>query len=354
MEERSRARAAFAGIVQLVGGVAAAGEYGRVVLVESAGHADRALSLSGPDGLVFSPDEGRPAAGVVEYEGGVSAPGDEFLVGDDLVVHTQDYLATPFLAVAGPTIVRIGGEQDYQAFLQDADLARDQGVFVEQLLTPGVFLADHCALGTTHPCAGSRRLHVSASGDVRTAPGGEVLGSVESEVDALENAATELGAAGDVCLNALVGADVIDSARTARPWLSRYLRVLAVLRGLRAEGRTGLRVSGFGGRFTAALPTELTEHPDAPILVWNDGEQLLCDTAQDRVFQLGVDAARIVELLLVTGAAEPAAGLASIHMGLSDTAARDAVDAVIMKFAGTGVLPGDQSAVRAGTTSPAS
>lgn len=336
------ARAAFTAVVQLISGNSVTGGFGRVVLVESAAHEGRAVELSGPDGLVFSPGTGETA---VRYEGGLVEPGDEFLVGDDLFVHTQDYLATPFLAVAGPTVVRVGGEQDYRAFLQDADLARNKGVFVEQLTTPGVFLADQCALGTTHPCAGANRLHVSASGEVRTAPGGEVLGSIESDVDFSRS-----GTLGDVCLNAVVDANVIEEARAARPWLSRYLRVLAVLRGLRAEGRTGLKVSGFGGRFTSGLPADLVEDVDAPILVWSDDEQLVCDTTQDRVFQVGGDAARIVELLLVATDAGHAIELTSLHMGLERDVAETAVRKVVAAFEGTPV----QSAVRAGITSPAS
>lgn len=336
------ARAAFTAVVQLVSGTTVTGGFGRVVLVESAVHEDKAVELGGAGGLVFSPGAGETA---IRYEGGLVEPGDEFLVGDDLFVHTQDYLATPFLAVAGPTVVRVGGEQDYQAFLQDADLARSKGVFVEQLTTPGVFLADQCALGTTHPCVGANRLHVSASGEVRTAPGGEVLGSIESDVDF-----SPPDAGGDVCLNAVVDANAIEEARAARPWLSRYLRVLAVLRGLRAEGRTGLKVSGFGGRFTSALPADLVEDVDAPILVWSDDEQLVCDTTQDRVFQVGGDAARIVELLLVSTGTEHAIELASIHMGLEPLVAEAAVREVVAAFEGTPV----QSAVRAGITSPAS
>ncbi|MFI6095682.1 daptide biosynthesis RiPP recognition protein [Lentzea sp. NPDC051213] len=336
-DDRSRAREAFTAVVQLVSGNATG--TGRVVLVESAGHEDRAL---GWDALVFSPGGSEAAVG---YEGGLVEPGDEFLVGDDLFVHTQDYLATPFLAVAGPTIVRVGGQQDYEAFLQDADLARDKGVFVEQLTTPGVFLADQCALGSTHPCTGARRLHVDASGDVRTAPGGEVLGSIESDVDSIALRAAVLSTIGDVCLNAVVSADAIDQARTARPWLSRYLRVLAVLRGLRAEGRTGLKVSGFGGRFVEGLPADLVEHVDAPILVHGNGEQLLCDTTQDRVFQVGADAARLIELLLVADDTDHAVELATVHLGLAADVARDAAGQVIDSL---------QSVLRVGITSPAS
>ncbi|GLY50316.1 daptide biosynthesis RiPP recognition protein [Lentzea sp. NBRC 102530] len=296
---------------------------GRVVFVESAEHADFALGLGDcPEDVVFTPEQ---------FEGGISEPGDELFAGDGLFVYTQDYLSTPFLAVAGPTIVRMTGQEDHRAFLEDADLARSRGEFVEQLLNPSVFLADQCALGSTHLCGAPAllRLHIRASGEVCTSPGGSVLGTVESTVDELE-AAAEVRA-GDVCLNGVVDASDVDAARAERPWLSRYLRTLDVLRGLRAQGRAGYRVSGFGGRLVGTLPA-LDEPADAPLLLWNDSEHLLCDTATGRLFRLGADAARLTELLLVTGSGDEALVLAREHLDLADAVVADALGVVARHF----------------------
>ncbi|MFE0019869.1 daptide biosynthesis RiPP recognition protein [Amycolatopsis sp. NPDC059021] len=315
----------LAAVVQLAGGmVPSADGPERIVFLESAVHLDHAVRLSGPNGVVFSPEPGDPP--IVAYEGGLSEPGDELLVGDDLFVYTQDYLATPFLAVAGPTVVRIGGEADYAGFLQDADLARARGVFVEQLLHPGVFLADQCALGTTHPCAGARRLHVSAAGEVRTAPGGPPLGTVES-----------FTYTGDkTCLGGVIDTSVLDEARASRPWLSRYLRAVDTLRDLRANGRSGYAVSGFGARLTEGLP-DLQEPVDAPLLLWHDDEFLMCDPVRERVFRLGRDAAKILELVLLTGSAGQAAELAAQHLGLG-AAAPSAVETTVAKLVEAGAL----------------
>ncbi|RSM63050.1 hypothetical protein DMH03_13510 [Amycolatopsis sp. WAC 01376] len=321
----------LAAVVQLAGGLFPATDCpDRIVFIESAAYIEHAVRLSGPKGLVFSPEPGDPP--VVAYEGGLSEPGDELLVGDDLFVYTQDYLATPFLAIAGPTIVRIGGSADHKGFLQDADLARTQGIFVEQLLHPGVFLADQCALGTTHPCAGTRRLHVSDTGEVRTAPGGLPLGTVESFTDA-EN---------EGCLGGVIDTSVLDDARASRPWLSRYLRAIDTLRDLRANGRSGYAVSGFGARLTKGLP-DLEEPVDAPLLLWNDDEYLVCDPVRERVFRLGVDAAKILELVLLTGAAEQAIELAAEHLGLGG-AAPGAVKTTVAKLVNAGVLRAEEPA----------
>jgi hypothetical protein len=337
--DRSQAQVALTGVVQLTSGAVPALSAGRVVFLESAEHLGYAQRVRGQDGLVFSPGTETTAKGVLTYEGALSTPGDEFLVADDLFVYTQDYLATPFLAVAGPTIVRIDSEQDYAGFLQDADLARDKGVFVEQLLHSGVFLADQCALGTTHPCIGSARLHVSESGEIRTAPGGRALGTVDSDPNDVLRAADTPAGTGDVCLNAAVDAQTMDAARAPRPWLSRYLRAIDVLRGLRVNGLSGYRVSGFGGRLSATLPSELTEHTDAPLLLWNDDERLICDSAGERVFRLGSDAAKIVELLLITSSAEGARDLAATRLGLDRDTACAAIDVITAEFTGTGILP---------------
>lgn len=298
------------------------GSGGRVVFAEAAEHADFARHLCEcPDDVAFTPDV---------CEGGISEPGDELFVGDGLFVYTQDYLSTPFLAVAGTTIVRMTGPEDYRAFLEDADIARAKGSFVEQLLNPSVFLADQCALGTTHLCGALAllRLHISAVGEVRTSPGGSVLGTVESTVDELEKAAVE--PFGDVCLNGVVDPSEVDEARRERPWLSRYLRTLDVLRGLRAEGRAGYRVSGFGGRLVDTLPATLTEPVDAPLLLWNDEEHLLCDTTTGRLFRLGADAAKLTELLLVSGSG--AVELAREHLLLDHSVAADALGVVARHF----------------------
>ncbi|WP_409496661.1 daptide biosynthesis RiPP recognition protein [Amycolatopsis sp. cmx-11-12] len=337
-EVRHDVRTTFADVLQLrVGTPFMTDDFGRVVFLESANHLDYALRLSSGQGSVFSPAPAGGVRNVVVYEGGVSTPGDELLIGDGLLVSSQDYLSTPFVVATGATIVLVTGAEDYDAYLQDADLARRTGVFVDQLLQPGVFLADQCALGSTHPCAGAARLYVATSGDVYTAPGGQRLGTVESDVDHLIEAAVA-PTSGDLCLNGVVAAESVDRARAERPWLSRYLRALDVLGGLGTTGRTGYRVSGFGGRLTAGLPTALDEPTDAPLVLWNDDEHLICDPGQGRVFQLGQDAARLVELLLITGSIEGSCTLATVHLGLDRVTARAAIEVLTTRLADAGVL----------------
>ncbi|SFK92348.1 MULTISPECIES: daptide biosynthesis RiPP recognition protein [Amycolatopsis] len=327
-QDTTAARDALAAVVRLSSGLVPwQGSHGPVVFLESAGHLEFGLGLRGAEGVVFSPGDPGTEEGVLGYEGGLAEPGDEFLAADTLFVYTQDYLATPFLAVAGPTIVRIGSAADYSGFLEDADLARAKGTFVEQLLHPGVFLADQCALGSAHPCPGTYRLHVSASGEVRTAPGGRVLGTVTSQVP--------FDAGDEPCLAEVVEPEVLRRERARRPWLSRYLRAVEVLRDLRAAGRHGYTVSGFGHRLTPGLPVELDEPADAPLLLWNDEEHLVCDLVRERVFRVGADAAKLVELLLTGGSPARACELAATHLGLDAATTADALDVLTGKLAGT-------------------
>jgi hypothetical protein len=336
-EPADAARSALSAVIQLSSGVRPrTGGWDRIVFVESADHLARGRSLRGANGLVLSPGADADEDGVLAYEGSLSEPGDELLVTDQLFIYTQDYLATPFLAVAGPTIVRIGSGEDYDGFLQDAELARGKGVFVEQLLQPGVFLADQCALGTTHRCGGSSRLHVTASGEVRNAPGGRGLGTVTSDPDSLLGAA-DASMSREGCLDAVVDPAVLADVRARLPWLSRYLRAVDVLRDLRTSGREGFAVSGFGGRLTTGLPAGLEEPVDAPLLLWSDEEYLVCDLAQERVFRLGPDAARIFEIVLVTGSADEATELACAHLGLDRDTAEEAITLITTRFADAGV-----------------
>lgn len=291
-------------LVRLASGNNATASKGRVVFVESGAHVEWARSLcEHPDDLVFS-----------SRTRGTS------------LVQSREYVATPFFEIDGPTIIRITDAQDYEAFLDDADLARAEGIFVEQLLNPAVILADQCGLGTTHPCILLQRLHVSESGEVRTAPGGDVLGTVGSTMDELCASVELLCINGDVCLNGVISPWTLDNARAQRPWLSRYLRTLDMLVGLRVAGRRGYRVSGFGGRLTEDLPEHLVEANDAPLLLWNDHEHLLCDTWTGQLFLLGPDAARLAELLLVTGSVERAGELAAATLRADRSVARAVIE----------------------------
>ncbi|MDQ6781926.1 MAG: hypothetical protein M3063_00445, partial [Actinomycetota bacterium] len=138
--------------------------------------------------------------------GAITEPGDEMEISREFWLQTADYVSLRYLGVAGPTVVRLAASDDAEAYLHDVERTSESGVFPEMLLHPVVELGDRCALSGGTPCTASglpSRLHVDVDGNVRTSPGGRVLGTVG--VTAASLAAAALGD-GDVCVPAEVAA----------------------------------------------------------------------------------------------------------------------------------------------------
>ena len=102
----------------------------RTVFLESAEHLDLVTDphtgIAGADSYVFFPEGGaRPPHSVeaclVPYAGSLAFPGDELVIGDDHFFQVLDYRASAYLSVVGLTAVRIADEDDYAAFVADAD-----------------------------------------------------------------------------------------------------------------------------------------------------------------------------------------------------------------------------------------
>ncbi|RXS69400.1 hypothetical protein EST92_25660 [Streptomyces sp. TM32] len=301
-----------------------------------------------PDGAegVDGPDT---AVTVVRYSGRFCEAGDEMLVEGAYAVELQDYLAAAYLPVVGLTVVRIMNEADWKAFLQDADLAYDQGVFVEQLAHPSVLLADKGPLGFLQPTTAGDllRLHVTADGEVRPSAGGAVLGTVADSLAELEEAARQLPRGGVGDLHSAVSCDVVYDALVERPWLPRYIRALEALRATRQDGSVH-RVSGFGGRMVEGLDVGRVEPVEAPLLLWNETEALLNDTVSGRWFRLGCDAARLVELVVTAGSRSAAEGSAVALLGMPVSVARQAIDAVEAQCRHAGIRIGGPAVIPEG------
>ncbi|ONH60867.1 hypothetical protein CcI49_09790 [Frankia sp. CcI49] len=304
--------------------------------------------------LVFTPaDPGTPVpaavvGSLVRYAGSATEPGDDLLIGDDFFLQTFDYASGAYLSLVGPTLLRITSEIDYSVFLEDADAARSRGDFPEHLLHPLVQLADSCALGTLHPCAGrlGRRLFVAADGTVRPAPGGAIFGHLTTAgFQPLEHAFSGHAEildgvpADDPCLAEVVPAEVSSQARQVRPWLSRFLWSIDALRRAQREGIKRPTVSGFGGRLVEALAGELADvdAPNAPLIVADRSAALLVTAGDLRVFRISPAAAAMVEILLVVGSGERAVELACGHTRASADTVRSGFATLIATFARSGV-----------------
>jgi hypothetical protein len=288
------------------------------------------LSLC-PESLVLAPEGWAPArdqacgAKLLTYEGGLTGDEDELLLGGGIVVRRESYTTAAFVPVTCPTAVAILGPEDHENFLADADAAVQHGTFEEHLLHPLVLLTDTCALGSDTPCAAPRRARAVIGPDgVRPALGGAPFATGDLHASRCT-----------ICLGGVVAPDDLEAGRRARPWLSRYLRVLDVLRGLRRREPGTIEVSGFGYRFNDTLPPEPLEATPAPVLLRAGDDHLVCDPLSRRVLRTAPDAARILEVVLAGRGGDLADEVAR-HLDLPAQTAAIALDQVRATVDGLG------------------
>jgi len=282
------------------------------------------------------------SAWCVEYEGSAAENGAELTIDGTFFVQIQDYVSSAFLPIAGPAIVRVCSDDDYTAFLDDADIACRSGVFPEHLTHPLVQLGDVCALGSSVPCAAPklRRLYINELGEVRSAPGGIALGAVTSkDPQAWSARANDLLTTGvDPCLAGVVSGERLRESRSSRPWLARYLWALEARRQLAGRGVRNVKVSGFGGRIVDGLeslgiPVDAgAESPAAPVLLTAGDDSYVFVPAGARLFKVGADAARLVEIASLAPSPDVARRGAAAHLGVSLDVATKAFDQVISRF----------------------
>ncbi|WP_151775743.1 daptide biosynthesis RiPP recognition protein [Streptomyces abyssomicinicus] len=264
-----------------------------------------ASGLVGPGTLLLAPDDGtgvpEPAVG---YDGSLTEAGGEFSNGQDFFLQTHSYVASPFMTVFGPTLVRVLDEADHEAFLADAARAVDEGVFPDFLVTSSVVLADPAALsGEARPGDGPAvRLYADHDGQLSVSPTGAVLGTVGDSLETLTARHEQLTARA-AGLGQVLSPDTLDTVHDVHPHLPRYLRAVTALRSFAARGITGLKVSGFGSRLAPQLAgtdarADLSD-PGLPLVVYRDDEAYIVDGT--RLFTVDVRAAQALECLLATG-----------------------------------------------------
>jgi hypothetical protein len=295
------------------------------VVLENADHLDALLAsdVVGDRTLVLAPGESR--AGVVGYDGSLAEPGGDLAVDDEFFLQTQDYASACYMSVIGATLVRVVEQADFDAFLDDADRARAEGVFPAHVTSPAVQLADLAALGGGPVGEGGprTRLYTDADGVVSVSPWAAPLGTLADGLDRLDaewRRLTEAAAHPGAVALARAVPEAAGAAAAERPWLGRYLAAVDAQRELHARGIAGLRVSGFGSRLSPVLAQALNgqdgqdgqdgHDTDLPLLLWTEDAAYVHITGARRTFRVDHAAGALVEALLVCGSVDAAAAYA--------------------------------------------
>ncbi|PRB11779.1 daptide biosynthesis RiPP recognition protein [Microbacterium sp. MYb62] len=316
---------------------------GAVFFLESGEHVAEVLSQAGPGDVVFAPTGSalHRDPRVVGYDGRFREPGDEMMLGDRRSYELQDYVAAPFITILAPTVIRQGRAEGVAAFLGDADMARDSGVFVDQLLSNAVLLDSIASFLGADPAGDSLvRVHMTRDGEYRDGPDGLLLGVTGDERADLEARALEEAGRGRA-FACIVDCGMLEADLDDRPWLARYVGALDLLRhwdGVPSRPA----ISGFGGHLVRALEDlpalAGAVSADAPYLLTGDGEEyVLIDAARGRRFRLGIDAARAAECLIATADEAAASALLAAETGQRVGSVAPVVRELQARFAAAGL-----------------
>lgn len=318
---------------------------GTTFFLESAEHVEAVLGLAEPDDIVFAPVGAarHPDPRVLGYDGDFREPGDEMTLDGRHTFELQHYVAAPFISIVGLTVIRQGSEEGVAAFLADADMARESGIFVDQLRSAAALLDSPASFLMPEPGSAEDalvRLHVSADGDCRDGADGLLLGTVgDDRADIEANAAAGVGRGRSFAR--IVDRRMLDADLDDRPWMARYITALDLLREWDGVPMRPA-ISGFGGHLVQALD-ELPALPgvvsaDAPYLMTGDGEEyVLVDPRSRRRFRLDVDGARAAECLIATRDEAGATALFAAEIRCTTSEAAETVLAIRARFAAAGL-----------------
>lgn len=217
------------------------GERSRVIFVEPDADAGAVGEVTGPGDLLLL-EEGSPHEGpapAIHYSGAFSEVGDELFLGERSV-ELQDYVAAAFIQLVGPTAVRFFDEVSWQAFLDDADLARTTGVFPAPLIDPRVLLADRHAVAAPAEIDTPSALRIRPDGRIGVGVQGAPIGSLDGLPALLVNPLPRAAALGDIAPGRDITADLLD-----RRWIARYLDAADLMKMLHLANGDA-KISGFG------------------------------------------------------------------------------------------------------------
>lgn len=212
----------------------------RVILVERDVAAGALGRLVGEGDVILLPAESDPVDApttTVFYRGDLNEIGDELFLGDR-AVELQDYVAAAFIQIVGPTAVCLVDDAGWQAFFDDADIARRTGVFPSALLDPRVLLANRVALEEPDAMQTPHALRVAADGRISVGVHGEVIGRIDDPPSVLDVPVPRAAALGGITARSHE-----DLAR--RGWIGRYLRATDLMKMLRLTNGAA-DIAGFG------------------------------------------------------------------------------------------------------------
>lgn len=271
------------------------------------------------------------------FQGELDAPGDEIQVGNDFWLQSMDYYSARFMAIAGPTVIRLADKQDAEAFGREAQAATHTGTIEPALLSAAVEIGDRCAL-EGRPCTTNGRLprlHVGHDNIIRTTPTGLPLGRVGDSRTMIAARATAWTNQGlDVCVSHEINAALTPSTIAARRLM---LAAIDAMRTMALRTRTLWWVSGIHGDITPMEPElSRTAIRSDLLILWSEQSHVLFDSRQHRAFTVGREIAAVLEVLLRNGSTQQAANrLAGEIAGATPPIA--AVTALVEQFTARGV-----------------
>ncbi|WP_420124078.1 daptide biosynthesis RiPP recognition protein [Nakamurella sp.] len=211
----------------------------RIVVVEAARHAPRAVAAYGSgSATVWVRQEGAEepvpagsARDVVTFHGSFLADQGQITVPGRPHIDIRPYGVAELADITGPTVLRITDDEDFSAFLRDADRSRAGGPFPAHLTDRRVLLADLAGLGAPAERSGpADRLLIRPDGTVSTSPTGGRLGRVGDDPADLERQWRGHLAGSrrpcPVCLSGVLAERDRVDALAERPWLGDYLRAV--------------------------------------------------------------------------------------------------------------------------------
>ena len=251
---------------------------------------DPAAAALGADDVLFAP-VGVPVdtlARVIPYDGAFDDVGDVLHVAGH-AVELQHYAAAAYVELLGPTAMRFLDADGWRAFLADADLARESGVFTAPLTDTRLRLADADVLRAPFDVAPPRALHLHADGRVTAGAQGAAVGGA-ADVGAVFAAPRPRWTA----LAGIVDPDELARGLVTRPWLGRFLGAASLAASL---GDDAGEIDGFGWTAPSAPAGDAVVRVDDPFLVRTTGGVLLIDLRTRRRQRLADATVTVVSTL---------------------------------------------------------